>query len=327
MASSDSSNNQAPVRVGVIGIGGWGFNHARTLRDLGHLVAVADHTLESTQVVAEKLDCKAMTAQDLIASEIIDAVVLALPPESHVEFALKVMSAGKHVFVEKPMSLDLLGAKAICAKATETGLTAMTGHILRFHTAYMALEKLVNSGALGKIKYIYSTRLGLGKFFSKMDSFWDFAPHELSILLALTGERPSDIKYVGTSVLDDKVDYAHIHADFPSGIHSHTFVSRLAPHRERKFSVVGEKAMTVLDDIEPWERKLAVYNHKVDMQDGVISVENAEPEYIETLPNMALDDELQHFVSAIRTGKTPISSVFEGLEVLRTVDQAERRPL
>jgi predicted dehydrogenase len=312
-----------PPRVGVIGCGDWGANHVRTLAGLGVLAAVADNDAAKAGRLAAEHDCRAMRPEELIAAPDIDALVLALPAELHAATALKVIEAGKHVLVEKPMALEIDGARAVVAAARERGVVAMTGHVLRFHPAFEALERLVRDGALGRIRYVYSTRIGLGKFFTNTDALWDIAPHDLSLLLAITGEPPETVHLEGAAMITEAPDFAHLHMTFASGARSHTFISRLAPHRERKFTVIGDAAMAVVDDLQPHDRKLALYNHKVWNDGDGIRFESAEPHYIDLPQTLPLTAELQHFIDCITTGRTPRASVAEGLEVLEVLARAE----
>lgn len=311
------------LKVGVIGCGDWGRNHVRTLKSLGALAGVADMDSARLGEVATEFDCPTMRPSEMIASDEIDAVVLALPADRHVEVSLSVLEAGKHLLVEKPMALEVAGATAIVETARRAGVVAMTGHVLRFHPAFEALEQMVNSGALGRIRYVYSTRIGLGKFFVQTDALWDIAPHDLSLLFAITGEMPVSTHLEGAAMITDAPDFAHLHMRFASGARSHTFISRLAPNRERKFTVIGDKAMAVFDDLEPWERKLAIYNHKVWNEDGDIKFESAEPEYVQTSQKLPLTSELEHFIHCAQGGQTPRASVAEGLDVLRTLAEVE----
>jgi predicted dehydrogenase len=323
MAKTAGLENAGHLRVGVIGCGDWGSNHIRTLKALGALAAVADTDPDRMSAMAEAQGVAAMPPDAMIRSDEIDAVVVAIAAEHHVDTALAVMEAGKHVLVEKPMALDLAGAQSIVETAKRTGVTAMTGHVLRFHPAYEALEALVHSGTLGQIKYVYSNRLGLGKFFTQTDALWDIAPHDLSLLFAITGEKPLTTHLEGAAMITEKPDFAHLHMTFASGARSHTFISRLAPNRERKFTVIGDKAMAVVDDLEPWERKVALYRHKIWQDDGGIKFESADPEYLQTAQHLPLTAELEHFISCALSGKTPRANVFEGLDVLQALADVE----
>jgi len=310
------------LRIGTIGCGDWGRNHARTLSELGVLAAIADHDPERRAAAEAQFGCPATDVETLIADPGIDGVVIALPANLHPQVGLRAISAGKHVLIEKPMAMSGADAAAIVEAAEAARVVAMTGHILRFSPAYRALEDAVLSGELGNVRYVHSTRLGLGKFFAQTDVMWDIAPHDLSLLLAIVGETPEAGHLEGVSSISDAPDFAHLHFRFPSGARSHTFVSRLSPRRERRFTVIGDKAMAVLDDIEPAATKLAIYGHKVWRENGGVKFESAEPEYRPIGDAMPLTAELEHFLDAIRTGATPRSSAREGMDVIRALEMS-----
>ncbi len=307
-------------RVAVIGCGYWGSNHARTMASLGALVAVADHHHDRAEDLAVKLGVKAMAVADIHAARDIDAVVLALPPQAHAENALRAIEAGKHVLVEKPIALNVADGETVVAAARAKGIVAMTGHVLRFHPAFERLLALVRSGELGDIRYVHSHRVGLGKFHTENDALWDIAPHDISLILAVTGEAPSAIRGEGAATLDHLSDFAHLHLEFPSGVKGHVFTSRLNPYRERRLSVIGSGAMAVFDDVAPWPQKLALYRHKVWRGEGGIQFEAAEPEFIAVPEEMPLTKECAHFLACITDDAEPVSDIAEGLEVLRILE-------
>ncbi|VVT10242.1 Gfo/Idh/MocA family oxidoreductase [Rhizobium sp. EC-SD404] len=303
--------------IAVIGAGYWGANHARTLRDLGALVAVADRNPERAAAIAEETGTVARTPAEVLADPDIDGVVLALPPQFHAENALAAIAAGKHLLVEKPIALEIADGEAIVAAARAAGVVAMTGHVLRFHPAFEGLMDLIDSGTLGEIRYIHSHRVGLGKFHPENDALWDIAPHDLSLILAITGEEPSRVSGEGTAVIDHLSDFAHLHLTFPSGLRSHVFTSRLNPYRERRLSVIGDKAMAVFDDVVPWAEKLQLYPHRVWREDGSIHFESAEPIYQPIAEGLPLTRECAHFLHCIKTGEAPRTPVSDGLAVMR----------
>ena len=221
------------------------------------------------------------------------------------------------MLVEKPIALNIADANRVVEAGRAAGLTVMTGHVLRFHPAFEMLTALVANGDLGILKYIHSHRVGLGRFHTEHDALWDIAPHDLSLILALTGEYPCDIRGEGSAVIDHLSDFAHLHMAFPCGVRSHVFVSRLNPYRERRLTVIGEKAMAVFDDVAPWHEKLAVYDHKVWKDKAGIQFDAAEPRYVPVPDGLPLTRECRHFIDCIRTGKTPRTPAEEGLAVIR----------
>lgn len=307
------------VRIGVIGCGDWGTNHARTLASLSALAAVADHDPARAAALAERFGCQALSVEAMLNDASIDGLVLALPPQYHVATALRVLGAGKHLLVEKPMALDVAGADAIVAAADAAAVVAMTGHVLRFHPAFEALERLVQGGVLGDLRYLGSRRTGLGKFFLDTDVLWDYAPHDLSLILALTGGRPSQTRFDTVAVATQSADIADLEIVFGSGVRAHCHVSRVSPLRERRLIVVGTAATAVFDDAEPWARKLALYRHPVWRDAGPMLRAGIEPQY-QALPDTPpLEAELQHFMACIRDRLPPRSSAEEAREVLRVL--------
>lgn len=303
--------------IAVLGCGYWGQNHARTLADLGALSAVSDKHPERAAETSEKYNVRALDPEELMLDPSLDGVVIALPPHFHADFATTIINSGKNVLVEKPIALNPEDAERVVEAADNKGVIAMTGHVLRFHPAFEKLEELVKTGTLGKINYIHSHRVGLGKFHAENDALWDIAPHDLSLIMALTGEAPSKIHGEGAAMVDHLSDFAHLHLEFPSGIRSHVFTSRLNPYRERKLTVIGDKAMAVFDDVAPWDQKLALYHHKLWRDEKGWHGEMADPDYVAIPDGMPLTRECAHFIECIQTGAKPRTPVSDGLDVIR----------
>ncbi len=306
-------------RIAVLGCGYWGSNHIRTLKSLGALYAVSDANLARAEGFASEHDCLAINPDGIVAHPDVDAIVMALPPQFHAEYSIKAVEAGKDVLVEKPIALTVADAERSVAAAEATGRIFMVGHVLRFHPAFEKLKELIDNDELGTIRYIHSHRLGLGKFHTENDALWDLAPHDLSMILAITGTEPVEIRGEGAALLDHLSDFAHLHMRFPNGLRSHLFASRLNPYRERRLTVVGTKAMAVFDDVEPWERKLAVYRHAVWQDSGQWAFTQNEPSYVPVEEGMPLTRELQHFLSCIETRENPRTGGEEAIRVLRVL--------
>ncbi|MGB6117416.1 MAG: Gfo/Idh/MocA family oxidoreductase [Mesorhizobium sp.] len=310
-------NPQLLPRIAVLGCGYWGSNHIRTLKALGALAAVSDANAARAEGFAAEHEVPAIEPAALMTNPDIDALVIALPPQFHAEMAIAAVNAGKDVLVEKPIALSVPDAERAVAAAKAAGRVFMTGHVLRFHPGFETLKELIDKGDLGEIKYIHSHRLGLGKFHTENDALWDLAPHDLSMILAITGAAPVEVRGEGAALLDRLSDFAHLHMRFPNGLRSHLFASRLNPYRERRLTVVGTKAMAVFDDVEPWERKLAVYRHEVWQDSGQWAFTATEPTYVPVDAGMPLTRELQHFIDCIRTRAEPRTNGEEAIDVLR----------
>ncbi|MDN2566536.1 Gfo/Idh/MocA family oxidoreductase [Aquibium sp. A9E412] len=304
-------------RIAVLGCGYWGANHIRTLKALGALHAVSDANAARAEGFASEHDCLAIAPDTLFDHAEVDAIVLALPPQFHAEYAVRAVEAGKDVLVEKPIALTVASAEKAVAAAHAAGRVLMVGHVLRFHPAFERLKALIDAGELGAVGYIHSHRLGLGKFHTENDALWDLAPHDLSMILAITGTAPVSVRGEGAALLDNLSDFAHLHMRFPGGLRSHLFTSRLNPYRERRLTVVGEKAMAVFDDVEPWERKLAVYRHAVWQDSGQWAFTTNEPSYVPVEPGMPLTRELEHFIACVRERAQPRTTGEEAINVLK----------
>ena len=263
---------------------------------------------------------------ELFQRDDIDGVVLALPPQFHADFAVRAAESGKDMLVEKPIALTVADAERAVKAAEDHGRIFMVGHVLRFHPAFERLKELIDGGELGEVKYIHSHRLGLGKFHTENDALWDLAPHDLSMILAITGVAPIEVRGEGAALLDHLSDFAHVHMLFPNGVRSHLFASRLNPYRERRLTVVGTKAMAVFDDVEPWERKLAVYRHAIWQDSGQWAFTTNEPSYVPVEQGMPLTRELEHFLSCIETREAPRTSGEEAITVLQHPDGGHSQP-
>ncbi|WP_394688105.1 Gfo/Idh/MocA family protein [Hoeflea sp.] len=319
-------NTSPSPRIAVVGCGYWGSNHARTLAELGALCAVADRHEERAATLAARHGVKTVSIENILTDDDIDGLVLALPPQYHADMAIAALEAGKHVLVEKPIALSVADARRVVDAASKRpDLAAMTGHVLRFHPAFEALESLVSAGELGTVRYIHSHRVGLGKFHAENDALWDIAPHDLSLILALTGEKPVSVRGVGSAMLNRLSDFAHLHLQFPGGVRSHVFTSRLNPYRERKLTVIGSKAMAVFDDVAPWNEKLAVYHHKLWEDDNGWQSEMVDPAYVDIPDGMPLTRECTHFIDCIRDATAPRTPVTDGLSVIEILSEGTVR--
>lgn len=305
------------ARIAVLGCGYWGSNHIRTLKSLGALHAVSDVNAARAEGFSVEQECLAIAPDDLFGRDDIDGIVMALPPQFHAEMAIRAVEAGKDILVEKPIALTVEDAERVVAAARANDRILMVGHVLRFHPAFEQLKQLVDQGDLGEVKYVHSHRLGLGKFHTENDALWDLAPHDLSMILAITGESPEEVRGEGAALLDHLSDFAHLHMRFPGGLRSHLFASRLNPYRERRLTVVGTRAMAVFDDVEPWNRKLAVYRHAVWQDSGQWAFTVNEPAYVPVTEGMPLTRELEHFLHCIETRQQPRTDGEEAIRVLK----------
>ncbi len=318
------SPSTAGVRVAVVGCGAWGKNHVRTHASLGSLAAVVDPVPAVAEAQAATYGVPARTYDEVLADPDIDGIVLAAPAADHAALARQAIAAGKHVFVEKPLALTVADAEAVVAEAAAADRLVMVGHLLQYHPAFLALRDMVAAGSLGELRYLYSNRLNLGTFRQEENSLWSFAPHDLSMLLALVGEEPDEVTATGGTYLTPGIaDVTTTHLSFPSGPKAHVFVSWLHPFKEQRLVVVGSAAMAVFDDTKDWAEKLVVFTHGVDWVDGRPRPARAEPTPVPLPPTEPLRIECEHFLDAIASGTAPRTDGAEGLRVLRVLARAQ----
>lgn len=311
------------AKVAHVGHGYWGKNVARSLSRLDALAAVVDPMLPDIQVVADSYGVTALTFEQALANDSVDAISLATPAPMHFHQAKRALEAGKHVMVEKPITLDIAEAEALADFAESRGLVLMVGHLMQYHPAFVALRGLVESGELGKLQYCYSNRLSLGKLRTHEDVMWSFAPHDISMLLSLAG-APAKLMAQGHSTITPGIaDVALLQLQFANDVRGHIQVSWLHPFKEQRLVVIGDRAMAVFEDSQPdWSKKLTVYRHQVSAtQNGPVPVAGgAEPLVIE--PGEPLLEECRHFVHCVDAGETPRTDGREAIAVLRVLQKA-----
>jgi predicted dehydrogenase/acetyltransferase-like isoleucine patch superfamily enzyme len=313
----------SPPRVAVIGCGYWGKNLVRNFAELGALAAVADREPGTATAAAQQYGVPALDVDDALAAPDVSAVVIAAPAARHYELAAKALANGKHVYVEKPLALDLDEAEELCRQAEAAGRVLMVGHLLQYHPAFLKVRELVDDGVLGRVQYLYSNRLNLGRIRREEDILWSFAPHDISMILSLVRSEPDAVWAVGSPYLHKSIaDVTTTHLSFPGGERGHVFVSWLHPFKEQKLVVVGDRGMVLFDDGEPWERKVRIYRHRIDWHEGLPEVVKAEAEPIPLEPVEPLKLECQHFLDCVAAGTTPRTDGWEGLRVLRVLKSA-----
>lgn len=314
-----------PPAVAVVGAGHWGQNLVRNMAELGALAALVEADPERAAELARRHGVPTRSLEEALADPAIAALVVATPAATHGRLALRALEAGKDVFVEKPLALDLDEAAAVVRTAERLGRVAMVGHLLQYHPAFLRLRELVAQGRLGRLLYLYSHRLNLGRFRREENVFWSFAPHDLSMILSLAGEEPDRITATGQCYLHERIaDVTTTHLRFPSGIAAHVFVSWLHPFKEQRLIVVGDAGMAVFDDGRPWAEKLVLYPHAVRWRDGLPEPDRAAAVPEPLAPAEPLRLECEHFLAAVRSRARPRTDAAEGLRVLRVLAAAER---
>jgi predicted dehydrogenase len=309
--------------VAVVGCGYWGRNLVRNFAEIGALRAVVDADPAAAQREADKYKVKALTLEAALADPEIAGIAVAAPAELHADIAVKAFTAGKHVFVEKPIALTLEDAEKMKAAAEKAGRSLMVGHLLRYHPAFEALLGLVRKGELGKLRYAYSNRLSLGKFRVEENALWSFAPHDVSMLLALFGEEPASVTGTGGAYVTKGVeDEYRLDLTFKDGRHAHVFASWLHPFKEHRLVVVGEKAMAVFEDSLAGADKLRLYRHIVETSGRSPEPKKAEAEPIPYPSFEPLRSECEHFLACCAGKIRPRTDAAEAIAVLKVLKAA-----
>jgi predicted dehydrogenase len=316
-----------PVRIGVAGLGYWGPNLARNFAAIPgcELAWCCDGSAEARERWAPSFLGTRFTDDlgELLADPELDAVVLATPVPTHGPLAARVLEAGKHCFVEKPLAASVAEAEAAVAAAAEADRVLMVGHLLEYHPGVAKLKEIAGAGQLGDIHYIYSNRLNLGQLRADENALWSLGAHDVSVVLHLAEEEPYELEARGESFMRDGIeDVVFGFMRFPSGLAAHLHLSWLDPHKERRFTVVGSKRMATFDDMVV-ERKVTVYDKGFDESSSSYG------EYITRAgdiwsPRVAnrepLRLECEHFVECVREGRAPRSDGESGLRVVRVLE-------
>ena len=309
--------------VAVVGCGYWGKNLVRNFYELGALNTVCDASPQTLSAISEQYKgTKAEENYDAVLKDAaIEAVAIAAPASMHYKLAKKAINAGKDVFVEKPLALEAGQGEELVKLAAEKNRVLMVGHILHYHPAVIALKNMARKGTLGRIQYVYSNRLSLGKIRREENILWSFAPHDISMILGILGEEPTEVSARGSNYLHPEIaDVTMSQMKFASGVNAHIFVSWLHPFKEQKLVVVGEKQMAVFDDTAPWETKLTLYPHEIAWTNGIPEAKKAEGKPVPLEKDEPLKAECRHFIDCVASRATPTTDGKEGLRGLRVLN-------
>ncbi len=319
------TNSPRPA-VAVVGAGYWGKNLVRNFAQMQALRTICDAGQSTLQTQAALYPGVRTTTrlEDVLADPEIDGVVLATPAVHHAAHAEQALRAGKHVFVEKPLALEFSQGRALVELAEARGLTLMVGHILEYHPAVRLLHELIQAGELGRLLYLYSNRLNLGKVRTEENILWSFAPHDIAILTRLVGAEPIAVTAAGQSYLQAGIpDVTLTSLTFADEVRGHIFVSWLHPSKEQKLVVIGDRKMAVFDDTAR-EGKLKLYDKGIEWRAGLpVPRQSAETTlYFDETEPMRL--ECEHFLTCIRSGQTPLTDGRSGLRVLKILQASQR---
>jgi predicted dehydrogenase len=315
------------VRIAQVGLGAWGANLVRNVDVLADLTWICD----ADEVRRAQFERRFPTARstgsfdDLLGDPELEAIVVATPVPTHYSLAKRALEAGKHVFVEKPPAMRAAEMEELVELSERSGLVLMPGHLLLYHPGVRKLKELVTSGELGEVLCIYGNRQNLGTIRKDENALWSLGVHDLSVILHLVDEEPSEVWAQGNAFLTPGVeDVVFCFLRFPSGKIAHLHLSWLDPHKMRKLTVVGRDKMAVFDDME-LERKVTIYEKAPEHSAQTFGEWQTRTGDILS-PKIATDEplrlELQHFLRLVREGSDGVEAR-DGLAVVRVLERLQ----
>jgi predicted dehydrogenase len=310
-------------KVAVVGVGYWGRNIARSFASLGNLGAIVDNNPVQAEEVSKALGIPKRSLHDVLMDPKIAGVAIATRAETHFAIAKAAIDAGKHVFVEKPLVLDLKEAETLISQAKATGRTLMVGHLLRYHPLFRKMGEIVLSGKYGRMRHIYSDRMSLGKIRTEEDVLWSFAPHDISMVLALAGEEPQEVFASGSAFINTGIaDFASLNMQFANGLVADIRTTWISHRKLQQCVAICDHASIVFEDSEKqWDKKLSIHSHQVTIENGLPVPKRQEVEYVTAPESEPLKEECQHFLDCL-AGAKPLTDGTEGRAVLRILQLA-----
>jgi UDP-2-acetamido-3-amino-2,3-dideoxy-glucuronate N-acetyltransferase len=311
-------------RVALIGCGRWGRNIARVLARLDALEVIVDPAVSALQSYADELNVRVVEDLDAAFADNISAVAIAAPAVDHYRLARRALEAGKPVFVEKPLALELDDARVLAKLAHERHLTLMVGHLLQYHPAYLTLKRLVQAGEIGELRHITSNRLNPGAIRTEENALWSMGPHDFSMVLGLAGVEPDRVSTLPVRVVNPAIpDQYFVQLLFPNGLTAQVSVSWLSPYKEHKLTVLGTRGALVFEDTAPDRaRKLVLYRDYVDTSGTAPRFIKGEGEAIEWPADEPLEAEMRAFLSAVSGGEGNRTGPDEAIPVLDLLHRA-----
>lgn len=312
------------TNIAVIGCGYWGQNLVRNFNQLGVLRMVCDLTPAGRARATQLAPSANVVAEiaETVNDPAIQGVVIATPAETHFNVVQQALNAGKDVFVEKPLALTYEQGARLVQLAQAKQRILMVGHVLEYHPAIIRLRELVDNGELGKVQYIYSNRLNLGKIRTEENILWSFAPHDVAVILRLVGGLPFQVIACGGSYVTPNIaDVTITNMLFDNGVRAHIHVSWLHPFKEQRLVVVGSKKMASFDDVA---KQLVLYDQRVDVKEGQPIPVKGQGELVDFAADEPLRLECQAFLRAIETRQAPITDGASGVRVLKVLQAGQR---
>jgi predicted dehydrogenase len=319
-----SPHTVTPQQIAVLGCGYWGRNLVRNFQAAGALATVCDSSADGRELAGRLApEAKiAAVAEDVFEDDAITGVVVATPAETHARLCQQALESGKDVFCEKPLALRYEEARRLAEIAEGNARILMVGHVLEYHPAIEKLRELVVAGELGKVRYIYSNRLNLGKVRREENILWSFAPHDVAVILRLVGAMPFQVVAAGGAYLQPNIaDVTVTQLLFDNGVAAHIFVSWLNPFKEQKLVVVGSRKMLTFDDVR---KELVLHDQRVEVDaNGPVAVKG-DGASIPFPGDEPLRMECEAFLKAIASRKPPLTDGQSALRVQRVLEAAQR---
>lgn len=322
------------ISIGIIGYGYWGPNLVRNFSGQpdAAVAMVADGREERLALVRKTYPTVKTTtsADELISSTGIDAVVIATPVFTHFELAKKALLAGKHVLLEKPMTSSVAEAEELIALAEKLGLTLMVDHTFLYTGAVQKIKELIDNNTIGAVRYFDSTRINLGLFQPDVNVLWDLAPHDISILTFLVQDAPYSINATGISHTHNQIEnIAYMTVNFQSDFIAHFNCSWTSPVKVRQTLIGGDKKMIVYNDLEPSEKVRIYdtgYDHKTDEEKNRVLVDYRTGDvYIPKLSGQeALQGVAKDFIQSIQKKTKPLADAQLGMKVVKILEASQQ---
>tara|TARA_B100001964_G_C14160222_1_gene566306 strand:+ start:235 stop:1218 length:984 start_codon:yes stop_codon:yes gene_type:complete len=315
------------IKIGVVGAGYWGKNLIRNFNNLKALTAICDNDeniLNSYQKTEYTHIEFFNNFKDFINSDI-DAVVISTPAPTHGKLVDLSINNGKHIFVEKPLCLDVKEALKLKQKAHLKNIKIMVGHLLQYHPSFESLLKFIKKGKIGNLKYIYSNRLSLGKIRKEENALWSFGPHDVSMILEIVGFLPTEVfakgsNYLGNGIVDTALSFLK----FKNNVNSHIFISWLHPFKDQRLIVIGDKGMIAFNDKKIKDKKLLYFAHKTQWKNNIPEINEAKAIPIEYDNEEPLKRECSAFIDYVYNNIEPRTNIDEGIRVLRVLNALQK---
>lgn len=322
------------LQLGLIGVGHWGPNIARSMDSTGRANVrwICDlNEARLAWIAGRHAEARTTNSiEDLLGDPELDAVAIATPVPTHFDLAVRALEAGKHVLMEKPITQTSEQGLELAKLAETKGLTLMVGHVFEYNATVRALKQLIQDGELGTIQYMSFTRTNLGPVRTDVNALWDLASHDVSIMAYFLDDFPADVTARGQAYLNENIEDAVFATfGFKSGVVAHVNVSWLNPQKVRSITVVGDKKMAVWDDLE-MQRPIQVFDRHVEVPDDADSFIDFKTAVVDGgvfIPNVRLNQPLQaecdHFIDCVDKGQRPQSDGWNGLRVVQALEAAD----